>query len=380
VPYRRYNPDRHDLGAEDIARLLAPHALALARELLPNGKRYGHLWRIGSLAGEPGQSLALHLDGPQAGEWVDYNGVGKDRSGDLLDVIAAVHTHGHNIGGAMGWARRWLGLSSERLPRDEVAKVKAAAAAKQERDDAEAARKAAERRERAKHIWEKARPLVPGDPVDRYLKSRAIDLGVLGRAPAALRYAPRLTYEPGQRFPAMVAAITDAAVNFRAIHRTFLEIDALGRVTKAPVDEPKKSLGPIAGGSIKLWRPQGDVPWIHMPIGSTIVGSEGIEDGLAAIIGAEIAFPSRLPGPPVPVRNLRVIAVVSLANLALLELLPQASRLVFLEQRDPPGSKAEKALKHAIEQLQSVGIEVLLLRMPAWSGVKDMADMLRRVV
>jgi hypothetical protein len=53
--------------AEDIAARLARQIESLVRELLPAGKRKGHEWRAGSVAGEAGHSLAVHLTGPKAG-------------------------------------------------------------------------------------------------------------------------------------------------------------------------------------------------------------------------------------------------------------------------------------------------------------------------
>jgi hypothetical protein len=366
----------HDLDISDISRILAPHAPALCRELLPDGERHGDLWRCGSTSGERGQSLAVHLEGPRRGKWHDYNG---GQFGDLIDLIAATRTNG-DLSKALAWARSWLGLSTEPLAKDSAAKIKAQADAQRKRDAAEAARQAAERQRQARQIWDNVRQLTPGDPVDQYLRGRGIDLAALGRAPAALRYAPALTYARGQRFPAMVAAVTDGAARFIAIHRTFLEIHPNGSVTKAPVPDPKKSLGPLRRGSIKLWRGAGDMPWVNMRMGSVVVAGEGIEDSLAALVGAEIALPGYPPGlGVVPVRNLRVIAAVSLDNFAVLDLPAQVAQLVFLAQRDPPGSPAAKRLAAAVAQLKSVGLEVRLLRLPSWPGLKDVNDLVRRI-
>jgi twinkle protein len=49
---------------------------------LPRRLKHGTEWRAGSLAGEPGQSLAVHLTGAKAGVWADFNG---GDGGDLLD-------------------------------------------------------------------------------------------------------------------------------------------------------------------------------------------------------------------------------------------------------------------------------------------------------
>src|SRR5579872_5068464 len=45
---------------------------ALLAELLPAGIREGAEWRIGSVAGEPGRSMGVHLGGAKAGVWYDW--------------------------------------------------------------------------------------------------------------------------------------------------------------------------------------------------------------------------------------------------------------------------------------------------------------------
>ncbi|MHA3322072.1 toprim domain-containing protein [Legionella pneumophila] len=69
--------------AKEISRLLSQRAEDIARYLLPNGKRVGNEWRAGSISGETGQSLGVHLTGEKSGIWCDFaNGDG----GDLLDL------------------------------------------------------------------------------------------------------------------------------------------------------------------------------------------------------------------------------------------------------------------------------------------------------
>ena len=49
-----------------------PHTQELCQYLLPNGTRIGNEWRVGSLKGEAGQSLAVSLLGEKAGKWSDF--------------------------------------------------------------------------------------------------------------------------------------------------------------------------------------------------------------------------------------------------------------------------------------------------------------------
>ena len=94
----------------DIAGMLARQAPSLAAELLPNGKREGAEWRVGSLRGEPGRSLSVHLFGSRAGVWSDF---ASGEAGDALDLVAGVLYGGDKQAAkraALAWARSWLGL------------------------------------------------------------------------------------------------------------------------------------------------------------------------------------------------------------------------------------------------------------------------------
>jgi twinkle protein len=94
------------MQAKDIARTLAGDAEGVCRYLLPQGKRDGHEWRAGSTAGEPGQSLGVHLTGDKAGIWADFAGDGR---GDLLDLWRAVR--GLSLPEAMREACAYLGIA-----------------------------------------------------------------------------------------------------------------------------------------------------------------------------------------------------------------------------------------------------------------------------
>jgi hypothetical protein len=93
------------MNAADISRMLAARADTLVLDLLPGGHREGHEWRCGSIAGEAGGSLGVHLTGAKAGVWADFSTGAK---GDALDLVRDVH--GFTVGEAISWSRRWLGL------------------------------------------------------------------------------------------------------------------------------------------------------------------------------------------------------------------------------------------------------------------------------
>ena len=66
-------------------RLLADAETHVTR-WLPEGKRRGNEYKIGSLAGEPGESMSINL---RTGRWADF--ASGERGGDLIDLYAAIH-------------------------------------------------------------------------------------------------------------------------------------------------------------------------------------------------------------------------------------------------------------------------------------------------
>ena len=100
--------------AKEVSRQLAQRAEDIARYLLPNGKKSGAEWRVGSIDGEAGESLGVHLTGEKSGVWSDFaNG----SSGDLLSLWAA--TRHLTLADVIKEATRYLGIS---LPQFEAHK------------------------------------------------------------------------------------------------------------------------------------------------------------------------------------------------------------------------------------------------------------------
>lgn len=56
----------------------------ICRELLPAGKRVRDEWQVGNTQGDPGKSMRIQLDGPEAGLWIDH--ASPDDKGDVLDL------------------------------------------------------------------------------------------------------------------------------------------------------------------------------------------------------------------------------------------------------------------------------------------------------
>ncbi len=93
----------------DIAERMAQDAEGVARALFPQGKRIGQEWCVGSISGEPGDSLKVNC-GSKAGTWKDFADTGK--GGDLIDLVQAVK--GCTKAEAIQFGRDWCGIKSEK--------------------------------------------------------------------------------------------------------------------------------------------------------------------------------------------------------------------------------------------------------------------------
>lgn len=309
------SPPRHDgPDARQLAQELGQRAELLCRELLPHGRREGHEWRCGSIAGEAGSSLAVHLAGPRAGVWADFSAA--DVRGDALDLVAAVLFRGE-MRAALAWARHWLGHGDGPAP---AARRRAPPPPPAAEVAAAAEREAAERRRRALKLWLAAEATLTGTPAAAYLAGRGIDLARLGRQPRALRFHPHLwCEETGGHFPALVAAISADGAGHLATHRTWLAVRA-GQWSKAPLQAPKKVLGSFRGGLIPLWRGASGKSLKQAPAGETIVIAEGIETGLSVALACP---------------ELRVVSAVALGNMGHLVLPGAVTTVILAFDNDP---------------------------------------------
>jgi twinkle protein len=95
-----------DLDAKELSRELSRYAERVASYLLPGGKRQRHEWVCGSITGEKGGSLAVHLAGEKAGVWADF---ATGQSGDLLELWKAVK--GVDFPTAMKESAEFIGYS-----------------------------------------------------------------------------------------------------------------------------------------------------------------------------------------------------------------------------------------------------------------------------
>ncbi|GBQ23872.1 hypothetical protein AA103193_2559 [Tanticharoenia sakaeratensis NBRC 103193] len=315
--------------------MLAERAPSLVRELLPNGRKHGAEWRCGSLAGERGQSLAVHLGGARSGVWADFSSAER---GDALDLVAAV-LYGGDRRKALVWARQWLGLGNGDV--GPVVRRSAPMGRTSEVDTDAQARRAA-----ARKVWFAGEPLRMGSPAAAYLAGRGIDLLELGRVPGSLRFHTGLWNGESQRhWPAMLAGICAPDGAMVAMHRTWLAPTPSGGWSKAPLRDAKMTLGSYAGGCIRLWRGASGKPLAFAPEGETAVLAEGIETALSIAISCP---------------EHRVLCAVSLANMARV-VLPAAIRTVIVAaDNDEGNASARRALDVACQWFLSQGRDVRL--------------------
>ena len=93
-----------------IKHALKTRALAVCEYLLPNGVLKGKReWCVGSIQGEPGDSLKVSVKGHKAGLWADFAESGE--AGDLIDLWRLVR--GLNLGPALDEIRDWLGMAAK---------------------------------------------------------------------------------------------------------------------------------------------------------------------------------------------------------------------------------------------------------------------------
>lgn len=347
--------DPRSVPISEIVGKLTDRIEDLCFELFPAGYVDRREFCIGSVAGEAGQSLRVCVAGDKAGVWCDF-AAGPDMRGDALDLVAQTLYRGDKRA-AILWAKRWLRLDAaagDAVPEPER-RQPAPKKPKAKPEDFSG---------RARQIWIGAQASLRGTPAERYLASRGIDLAQLGRQPRALRFVPWLpNLESGRSWPAMVAAIVDADGRQISVHRTWLEEDGSG---KAPLANPKMTLGDYAGGTIRLWRGITQKPLKDAPAGDELVLTEGIENGLTVAQACPW---------------LRVLAAVSVSNLANVALPPSIGTIIIVADNDAPdprradgGSSANDALNAAIARFMGEGRTVKVARSPVG---KDINDLLR---
>lgn len=139
----------------DIADRLAQQVETFTAYLLPNGKRDGAYWVVGSISGERGQSLKVTLTGDKAGKWVDY--ADDTQHGDLLDLLAAVRSI--TLSDALREAKDYLGLSGTSYNGQAYKPIQRPPKPKEPPEQATQRREKDERkRQKAQAYWDRGKP------------------------------------------------------------------------------------------------------------------------------------------------------------------------------------------------------------------------------
>ena len=187
----------------------------------------------------------------------------------------------------------------------------------------------------AKRLLALCRP-IDGTLAQTYLRRRGVT--AFGGT-ESLRFHPSCFYRadansPIEKWPALVAAVTDLSNRITGVHRTWLD-PALGGADhgKAPIENPRRSLGDI---------------WTHA------VRFGVAQDVMAAGEGIETILSLRSVLPALP-----MIAALSASNLAAVVFPATLRRLYVAMDADPAGERAAAALAaRAVE----AGIEAIVLR------------------
>jgi hypothetical protein len=254
----------------DVSRLLSQRIDNLVAELFPAAKRVGHEWCVGSLAGEPGNSLAIHTGGTKSGVWADFS---TGERGDALELVAKAICGGDRLQ-ALAWALSFLGVNDGKPPPRLAGPAPACLA----------------RREMVQPVSQAWRRILTectpaaGTLAERYLASRGLRLPV-DDYDSVLRFHPACPRGAG-RYPAMIGVMTDPVTNEPVgVHRTFLAPDGNG---KARIPLPPDENGEIKFASAKMTLGRGVIPGVIRLTADEDATQglgicEGIETGLAII-------------------------------------------------------------------------------------------------
>ena len=305
-------------SASDLANGLARHAEAVCRHYLSNGRRQGRYWLVGDVRNAPGRSMFVRLSGPEsgpgaAGHWTD---AASAEYGDLLDVIresCCLH-HFHEVADE---ARRFLDLP-RRPPQDPDLSGNAPP-----RGCAPARRLLTSCRS------------ISGTLAETYLRRRGV---MHFDGTQSLRFHPSCFYRPNggaetQRWPALIALVTDLSGRVTGVHRTWLEPALAGPDHgKAPIESPKRSLGDI---------------WTHAVRFGVADDIMAVGEGIETILSVRSALPA-----------LPMISALSSSHLPAVAFPPGLRRLYIASDADPAGGRAATALAARTREL---GIEAKVL-------------------
>ena len=233
-----------DLDALSAALRCTAHVWA--PKLFPNGRKVDDVLRLANIRGDGPRktgSCVIHLKGPHAGDWFDFDGnVG---GGPLSTVAEVTRLEG----------RALLSLAAELAGTMSPARVGIMRTTSTDRSRPPP--EGATEREIAFILSRVA--TLPDTHAEAYLRARDLDIeGV-----EDLLFHPDLAhFQTRAGYPALIAIVRDNAGQPVGLHRIWLDPTS---PAKAALGTPKKSLGTIRGGAIRLF-----------PVTSFVVITEGI--------------------------------------------------------------------------------------------------------
>ena len=200
---------------------------------------------------------------------------------------------------------------------------------------------AADRKKRALDLWNEAFP-VSGTIAAQYLLARGLAISSL----PVLRFHSRCPHPSGANLPAVIGLVEHVNHGPTAIHRTFISANGSG---KAAVEPDKASLGPVAGGAVRL---------AQVRAGQWLLVAEGLETTFS------VMHACALPG----------WAALSAGGIKSLVLPPSANMVVICAD-DGANGVGQRAANAAAERFLAEGRRVRIA-LPPRSGL-DFNDLLR---
>jgi hypothetical protein len=333
----------------------------------------GYISMCNPLVKDRHPSFTIWVRGPATGAFKDHRDDGPGGTqGDIIDLVAYLSGWGQRPKKGRPEAIRFLIdlLGLERVDPARLAQDRAIARKRQaelvKKHDEELAAKQA----RAFGLFLEASPILDGSPVDGYLRGRGIELAALPRGPRdgvrrphAIRYlSNHLHTESDKSGACMIAACVNAWGVIRAVHRTWIMHDGHGGWIKADCVPNKKVWPSFAGLVIPLWRGETNMSVkeaIAAGLRETLVLTEGIEDGLSAVIAAP---------------QFRTWAFISLGNLANVVLPECIDGVIVHRQNEWENRVAVAGFDRGKRALEAQGVAVAEVH--AMAG-KDLNDTLR---
>lgn len=291
---------RGHLPLPEIAARLNARIGDLARELLGEPNRA--LSTTSQLRYGTKGSIAIEINGPEAGKWYDHeHGVG----GDALALIC--HRHGLANGAACSWARHWLGLpihtraTTERPSAPEADATGIQPRSKNKKDELAA---------KVAGIVASCQDIT-GTAAEAYLRNRGITALPL---PPALRFVSNAY----GRYGALVALATDAEGAVHAMQQIYVTEN--GR--KAPLKVQKRT-NKVHDG----WSERASV---RLPGAQPLVLCEGTETALSVWQAT----------------SRETWACLGIANIGRAPV-PEGAAIVIARDGDAPGSRADRQIAKA---------------------------------